>query len=91
MNYWKQVTHVLKYFRAEEDPRVRLPKDFMTGFLEVGSVWFILFLFCPFLFIFPPFSFPCFPFSFFSKDSLAPAVLFASFELTGHQAGNVGF
>ncbi len=38
MNYWKQVTHVLKYFRAEEDPRVRLPKDFMTGFLEVRSV-----------------------------------------------------
>ncbi|KAI9756989.1 MAG: hypothetical protein M4579_003647 [Chaenotheca gracillima] len=34
LNYWKQLSHVLKYFRAEEDPRARLPKDFMSGFLE---------------------------------------------------------
>lgn len=34
LNYWKQVPHVLKYFRAEEDPKARLPADFMNGFLE---------------------------------------------------------
>ncbi|KAI9797523.1 MAG: hypothetical protein M1833_005434 [Piccolia ochrophora] len=34
LNYWKQLTHVLKYFRAEEDPNARLPKNFMSGFLE---------------------------------------------------------
>ncbi|TKX22257.1 hypothetical protein C1H76_5547 [Elsinoe australis] len=34
MNYWKQLTHVLKYFRAEEDPKTRLPKNFIQGFLE---------------------------------------------------------
>ncbi|KAI9782009.1 MAG: hypothetical protein M1816_002118 [Peltula sp. TS41687] len=34
LNYWKQLSHVLKYFRAEEDPRARLPRNFMTGFLE---------------------------------------------------------
>jgi len=34
MNYWKQVPHIMKYFRSEEDPRSNLPKDFMTGFLE---------------------------------------------------------
>merc|ERR1712144_43999 len=26
LNFWKQLTHVLKYFRAEEDPKARLPK-----------------------------------------------------------------
>ena len=35
MNYWKQLTHVLKYFRAEEDPKMALPKNFIQGFLEV--------------------------------------------------------
>lgn len=35
MNYWKQISQLMKYFRSEEDPRSRLPKDFMTGFLEV--------------------------------------------------------
>lgn len=35
LNYWKQLPHVLKYFRPEEDPSSRLPKDFMSGFLEV--------------------------------------------------------
>ncbi|KAF2219753.1 hypothetical protein BDZ85DRAFT_242957 [Elsinoe ampelina] len=34
MNYWKQLTHVLKYFRAEEDPKSRLPQNFIQGFLE---------------------------------------------------------
>ncbi|KAI9683120.1 MAG: hypothetical protein M1829_005911 [Trizodia sp. TS-e1964] len=34
LNYWKQLPHILKYFRAEEDPRVRLPDNFMKGFLE---------------------------------------------------------
>lgn len=35
LNYWKQLTHVLKYFRAEEDPKARLPQNFIQGFLEV--------------------------------------------------------
>ncbi|KAI9818515.1 MAG: hypothetical protein M1827_000574 [Pycnora praestabilis] len=34
MNFWKQLPHVLKYFRADEDPSARLPRDFMSGFLE---------------------------------------------------------
>jgi len=34
LNFWKQLTHVLKYFRAEEDPKARLPKTFIAGFLE---------------------------------------------------------
>ncbi|TKA28914.1 hypothetical protein B0A50_03325 [Salinomyces thailandicus] len=35
LNYWKQLPHVLKYFRAEEDPKASLPKNFIQGFLEV--------------------------------------------------------
>ncbi|KEQ96984.1 hypothetical protein AUEXF2481DRAFT_3663 [Aureobasidium subglaciale EXF-2481] len=34
LNFWKQLTHVLKYFRAEEDPKAALPKNFIQGFLE---------------------------------------------------------
>ncbi|RYN56044.1 hypothetical protein AA0118_g8546 [Alternaria tenuissima] len=34
LNFWKQLSHVLKYFRAEEDPKVRLPNNFINGFLE---------------------------------------------------------
>ncbi|KAF1966485.1 NADH dehydrogenase, alpha subcomplex, subunit 6 [Bimuria novae-zelandiae CBS 107.79] len=34
LNYWKQLSHVLKYFRAEEEPKARLPKNFINGFLE---------------------------------------------------------
>ncbi|KAK2782746.1 hypothetical protein FQN52_004650 [Onygenales sp. PD_12] len=34
LNYWKQLSHVMKYFRAEEDPTAKLPKNFMSGFLE---------------------------------------------------------
>lgn len=37
LNYWKQLPHILKYFRAEEDPNARRPQNFMNGFLEVGS------------------------------------------------------
>lgn len=37
MNYWKQLNHVMKYFRAEEDPKMALPKNFISGFLEVNS------------------------------------------------------
>lgn len=37
LNFWKQLTHVLKYFRAEEDPKARLPKTFIAGFLEVRN------------------------------------------------------
>ncbi|KAF2993993.1 hypothetical protein E8E13_001961 [Curvularia kusanoi] len=34
MNYWKQLSHVLKYFRAEEEPKARLQANFINGFLE---------------------------------------------------------
>ncbi|KAF9694893.1 hypothetical protein EKO04_006949 [Ascochyta lentis] len=34
LNFWKQLSHVLKYFRAEEDPKARLPANFIDGFLE---------------------------------------------------------
>ncbi|KAK4621413.1 NADH-ubiquinone oxidoreductase [Fulvia fulva] len=34
LNFWKQLTHVLKYFRAEEDPKAALPKNFIQGFIE---------------------------------------------------------
>jgi len=34
LNFWKQLSHVLKYFRAEEDPKARLPSNFINGFLE---------------------------------------------------------
>ncbi|KAF3031580.1 hypothetical protein E8E12_001419 [Didymella heteroderae] len=34
LNYWKQLSHVLKYFRTEEDPKARLPANFINGFLE---------------------------------------------------------
>jgi len=37
LNYWKQLTHVLKYFRTEEDPKARLPSNFINGFLEVRT------------------------------------------------------
>jgi NADH dehydrogenase (ubiquinone) 1 alpha subcomplex subunit 6 len=38
MNYWRQATHIMSYFK-EENFRgdKRLPKDFMTGFLDVSS------------------------------------------------------
>lgn len=35
MNYWKQLNHVMKYFRPEEDPKAKLPRNFISGFLEV--------------------------------------------------------
>jgi len=34
LNYWKQLTHVLKYFRTDEDAKSQLPKTFMQGFIE---------------------------------------------------------
>jgi NADH dehydrogenase (ubiquinone) 1 alpha subcomplex subunit 6 len=35
LNYWKQLNHVLKYFRVEEDEKARLPKSGWIGaFLE---------------------------------------------------------
>jgi NADH dehydrogenase (ubiquinone) 1 alpha subcomplex subunit 6 len=36
LNYWKQLEHVMKYFRTEEDATARRPKNFISGFLEVG-------------------------------------------------------
>jgi len=34
LNYWKQLPHILKYFRVDEEPSARLPQNFMSGFLE---------------------------------------------------------
>ncbi|TVY84905.1 NADH-ubiquinone oxidoreductase 14.8 kDa subunit [Lachnellula suecica] len=42
LNYWKQLPHILKYFRAEEEPNARLPQNFMHGFLEVSLHLFAL-------------------------------------------------
>ncbi|KAH7117151.1 hypothetical protein B0J11DRAFT_442802 [Dendryphion nanum] len=33
LNYWKQLSHVLKYFKVEEDGS-HMPKNFINGFLE---------------------------------------------------------
>lgn len=38
LNFWKQLTHILKYFRSDEDPKAALPKNFIQGFLEVSPV-----------------------------------------------------
>lgn len=35
LNFWKQSTHVMKYFRVDEDENAKLPKNFISGFLEV--------------------------------------------------------
>lgn len=37
LNYWKQLTHIMAYFRTEEDATARLPRNFISGFLEVSS------------------------------------------------------
>jgi len=29
----------MKYFRVEEDPKAKLPKNFISGFLEVWCVY----------------------------------------------------
>ncbi|KIW75619.1 hypothetical protein Z517_10361 [Fonsecaea pedrosoi CBS 271.37] len=34
LNYWKQYSHVMKYFRVDEDENAKLPKNFIQGFLE---------------------------------------------------------
>lgn len=37
MNFWKQTTHVMSYFKDENfRGNKRLPSSFMTGFLEVS-------------------------------------------------------
>lgn len=37
MNFWKQTTHVMSYFKEENfRGEKRLPSSFMKGFLEVG-------------------------------------------------------
>ena len=40
LNYWKQLPHVLKYFRETENPTTKLPQNFMQGFLEVTETLF---------------------------------------------------
>lgn len=47
LNYWKQLSHVLKYFRAEEDPKARLPANFINGFLEVCHYMLSRLSICP--------------------------------------------
>ena len=37
LNFWKQIPHVMKFFREEENPDARLPANFMQGFLEVST------------------------------------------------------
>ena len=37
LNFWKQIPHVMKFFREEENLDARLPANFMQGFLEVGT------------------------------------------------------
>lgn len=37
LNYWKQLSHVMKYFKTEDNPNARLPNNFMQGFLEVSA------------------------------------------------------
>lgn len=32
------MTHIMKYFRKEEDPTARLPNNFISGFLEVRDI-----------------------------------------------------
>ncbi|KAF8433126.1 hypothetical protein BGX38DRAFT_1223627 [Terfezia claveryi] len=34
MNYWKQLTHIMKYFKAEENPSPKVSQGFMQNFLE---------------------------------------------------------
>lgn len=34
LNYWKQLPHVLKYFRTKEDLKASNPKNFVEAFLE---------------------------------------------------------
>ena len=37
MNFWRQTTHIMSYFKEESfRGDKRLPKDFMSGFLEVS-------------------------------------------------------
>ena len=38
LNYWKQLSHVLKYFQTDEDVKSKLPKTFMQGFIEVSRI-----------------------------------------------------
>ena len=35
LNFWKQIPHVMKFFREEENLDAKLPANFMQGFLEV--------------------------------------------------------
>ena len=35
LNFWKQNSDIMKYLRVEEDENARLPKNFVSGFLEV--------------------------------------------------------
>lgn len=38
MNYWRQTTHIMSYFKGQESSKGDkvLPSNFMTGFLEVS-------------------------------------------------------
>ncbi|KAF3169180.1 hypothetical protein TWF225_011422 [Orbilia oligospora] len=34
MNYWKQLPHLMNYFRSEQEPNSHIPKNFMDNFLQ---------------------------------------------------------
>ncbi|EPS41198.1 hypothetical protein H072_4934 [Dactylellina haptotyla CBS 200.50] len=34
MNYWKQLPHLMRYFRPEQEAQAHIPKSFMANFLE---------------------------------------------------------
>lgn len=36
------MSHVLKYFKVEEEPKHKLPNNFVTGFLEVSLIKMLL-------------------------------------------------
>ncbi len=38
LNFWKQISHVMKYFKETENPDAKLPQNFMQSFLEVRQL-----------------------------------------------------
>ena len=48
LNFWKQIPHVMKYFRETENPTAGLPQNFMQSFLEVSCILNNEWLLCKF-------------------------------------------
>ncbi|KAI1085868.1 NADH dehydrogenase, alpha subcomplex, subunit 6 [Whalleya microplaca] len=52
MNFWKQTTHVMSYFNAENFRGAeRLPNNFMKGFLEASLNYGIIYMGCSWLIV----------------------------------------